>query len=85
LALRYHPYFYGTHQNEFIAIRSGITSPTPFGLLFPSVNNYPSLRVSLEAYDPDYTSRKFTNATATLQTIIPPLTIPTPLQVKDSN
>lgn len=85
--LRYHPNYTGTNKGTFRVIRDRITSPLPFGLLFPTstapIDNG-ALRVSLEAYDPNYTGRKFLNGTATLQTIIPPRTIPTPVTATDS-
>ena len=77
--LRYHPNFTGSNKPALRVIRDRITSPRPFSLLFPTststVDNL-SLRVSLETYDPDYTSKNFLNGTATLQTIIPPLATP---------
>ena len=67
-------------------VRDKVTSTQPFGLLYPTaagqVENG-ALRVSLEAYDPNYTGRKFSNGTATLQAIIPPLNVPTPVSATD--
>lgn len=85
--LRYHSNYTGTSKTGFRVVRDKLTSPLPFALLFPSsagqVENL-ALRVSLEAYDPNYTGRRFQNGTATLQTIIPPLTNPTPVSSTDS-
>lgn len=85
--LRFHNNYTGTSKSSFRVVRDKITSPLPFGLLFPSsagqVENL-ALRISLEAYDPNYTGRRFQNGTATLQTIIPPLTNPTPVSSTDS-
>lgn len=85
--LRFHKNYTGTNKAVFRVVRDKITSPQPFGLLFPSssglVENL-ALRVSLESYDPNYTGRKFLNGTATLQTIIPPLNNPTPVSATDS-
>ncbi len=85
--LRLHQNFTGTNKSTFKVVRDRITSPLPFGLLYPTSTAQPenlALRVSLEAYDPNYTGRKFLNGTATLQTIIPPLAIPTPVSATDS-
>lgn len=85
--LRFHKNFTGINKALFTPIRDRITSPLPFALLYPSssgqVENL-ALRVSLEAYDPNYTGRRFLNGTATLQTIIPPLNNPTPVTATDS-
>ena len=85
--LRYHSNFTGSNKSTVRIIRNRITSPQPFALLFPTsaspVDNL-SLRISLETYDPDYTSKNLLNGTATLQTIIPPLVVPTPISVTDS-
>jgi hypothetical protein len=85
--LRYHANFTGTNKGTCVVIRDKITSPLPFALLFPTATSQvdnEALRVSLEAYDPNYTGRRFLNGTATLQTIIPPLTVPTPVSSTDS-
>ena len=85
-ALRYHKNFTSTSKTTFVQVRDKITSTQPFGLLYPTaagqVENG-ALRVSLEAYDPNYTGRKFANGTATLQAIIPPLNVPTPISATD--
>ena len=85
--LRYHPNYTGTNRATTVTVRDRITSPQPFALLFTSsssqIDNL-SLRISLESYDPNYTNRAFQNGTATLQTIIPPLAIPTPVSATDS-
>lgn len=85
--LRFHKNFTGTNKAAFRVVRDKITSPQPFGLLFAAGSGQAenlALRVSLESYDSNYTGRKFHNGTATLQTIIPPLAIPTPVSATDS-
>lgn len=86
-ALRRHANFTGTNRGQTTVVRDRITSPKPFALLYPtstsSVENL-ALRVSLEAYDPSYANRRFTNGTVTLQTIIPPLNLPTPVSATDT-
>ena len=85
--LRYHANYTGANRPTCKTIRNRITSPKPFALLFPTssspIDNL-SLRISLETYDPDYSSKNFVNGTATLQTIIPPLAMPTPVSSTDS-
>ena len=83
--LRYHKNFTSTNKTTFVQVRDKVTSTLPFGLLSPIAGEppIPVLRISLEAYDPNYTGQKFSNGTATLQAVIPPLTIPTPISVTD--
>ena len=83
--LRYHKNFTGTNKTTFVQVRDKVTSTQPFGLLSPIAGEppIPALRISLEAYDPNYTGRKFSNGTATLQAVIPPLTIPPAISVAD--
>ena len=83
--LRYHKNFTSTNKTTFVQVRDKVTSTQPFGLLAPIAGEppIPALRISLEAYDPNYTGRKFSNGTATLQAVIPPLTIPTPVSITD--
>lgn len=85
--LRFHPNFTGSNRGTTLEVRDRITSPQPFALLYAAgssqVDNL-ALRISLEAYDPNYTNRRFQNGTATLQTIIPPLSVPTPVSATDS-
>ena len=85
--LRFHANFTGANKPVCKVIRNRITSPQPFALLFPSstsaIENL-ALRVSLETYDPDYTSKNLQNGTATLQTIIPSLVVPTPVAATDA-
>ncbi len=80
--LRFHPYLTDppypatvVSSDVPVAIRSYVTSPKPFGLLFPTststVTDGTSLRVSLEAYDTNYSARLFMNGTTTLQAVIP--------------
>ena len=85
-ALRYHKNFNSTNKTSWVQVRDRITSTQPFGLLYPtaaSLVETAALRVSLETYDPNYTGRKFSNGTATLQAVIPPLNIPTPISSTD--
>lgn len=81
--LRFHPDFNGSNKNSFRVIRSGITSPKPFALLFPtassSVTEALNLRVSMEITDLGYSSRKFGNGTTTLFSVIPARNQPTVL------
>ena len=85
--LRFYPNFTGSSKSLCKTIRNRITSPQPFALLFAAsaspIDNL-SLRVSLETYDPDYSSKNLVSGTATLQTIIPPLAVPTPVSATDS-
>jgi len=58
-----------------VLVRNNVTSPKPFGLLFPaasgSLTDSTNLRVSLESYDTQYGARFFVNGTTTLQAVIP--------------
>lgn len=84
--LRYHNNFTSSNKANFVVVRDRITSTKPFGLLYPTSTSQmetTALRISLEAYDPSYTGRKFSNGTATLQAVIPPLTNPTPIGSTD--
>lgn len=85
-ALRYHQNFTSTNKTNCVQVRDRVTSTQPFALLYPSATGQvetAALRVSLETYDPNYTGRKFANGTATLQAVIPPLNIPTPISSTD--
>jgi|GEM_PF-1783777 len=85
--LRFHPNFTGSNRATTQDIRDRITSPQPFALLFAtsaSQIDQLALRISLEAYDRNYANRAFQNGTTTLQTIIPPLAVPTPVSATDS-
>lgn len=86
-SLRFHPNFTGSNRATTQEVRGRITSPQPFALLFPTsssqIDNL-ALRISLEAYDPNYTNRRFQNGTVTLQTIIPPRAVPPPVSATDS-
>ena len=84
--LRYHKNFTSTNKTSFVQVRDKVTSTQPFGLLYPTATaqvETAALRISLEAYDPNYTGRRFSNGTATLQAVIPPLNIPTPISKTD--
>lgn len=80
--LRFHPHLTNGPYPATIAttdvptvVRRNVTSPKPFGLLFPaatgSLSDASNLRVSLESYDTQYSSRLFQNGTTTLQSVIP--------------
>jgi len=80
--LRYHPYLTDppypatpASNDVPVVVRDNVTSPKPFGLLFPTststVTDATYLRISLESYDTKYSARLFQNATTTLQSIIP--------------
>lgn len=81
--LRYHDNFNGTSKGSYSVVRTGITSPSPFSLLFPtdkySTSDNLSLRVSMEFTDLDYSARKFASGTTTLHTVYSPRTQPTPV------
>lgn len=80
--LRFHPHLTGPPYPATVAaddvptvIARNVTSPKPFGLLFPaasgSLSDATNLRVSLESYDTQYSARLFLNGTTTLQAVIP--------------
>lgn len=80
--LRFHPHLTDPPYPATVAvddvpvvIRGNVTSPKPFGLLFPaasgSMTDSTNLRVSLEAYDMHYSARLFVNGTTTVQAVIP--------------
>lgn len=78
--LRYHPNYLPRVPSDTILIRNNITSPSPFALLFSGTSaDILNLRVSLEAYDMDYSNRLYNNGTTTLQDIIPSRTQPATL------
>ena len=81
--LRFHEEFQGSTQGNFRVVRSGVTSPQPFSLLFPSPSSLSTdglnLRVSMEITDLGYSARRFGNGTTTLYSIYPPRTQPTAL------
>jgi len=80
--LRFHPHLTNppypataaTNDVPVVVCRN-VTSPKPFGLLFPSasgsLSDATNLRVSLESYDTQYSSRLFANGTTTVQAVIP--------------
>lgn len=75
------------YNGTVTVVRNNVTSPRPFALLFPAGTGKSTdglkLRVSLEAYDTQYSARLFGNATTTLQTTIPPRNQPTFLSKND--
>lgn len=84
--LRYHPNFNNTSRNVYRVIRTGITTPTPFSILFPNSStktSYMNLRVSMELTDLEYSARNFGAGTTTLHTIYTPRNQPTPLSSLD--
>jgi prepilin-type N-terminal cleavage/methylation domain-containing protein len=84
--LRYHPNFTGSNKTSFVIVRDQVTSTQPFALLYPTSTSSidtTALRISLEAYDSNYTGRRYSNGTATLQAVIPPLITPTPISSTD--
>lgn len=84
--LRYHPNppdppYPAAATDTPVVVRNNVTSPKPFALLFSgtsagTLTDGMNLRVSLEAYDLNYSSRLFSNGTTTLQAVIPPRTQP---------
>ncbi len=73
--LRYHANFSPASQANYIVVQDSITSAKPFAVLFDSTSSTQAdgleLRVSLELYDSQYTSRQFLNGTTTIQSVIP--------------
>jgi prepilin-type N-terminal cleavage/methylation domain-containing protein len=71
--LRYHPNFSNSPASCNVACNN-ITSPKPFAVLYAtssaSASPRTDLRISFEAYDLDYSSFKFPNGAATLQSTI---------------
>jgi type II secretory pathway pseudopilin PulG len=81
--LRFHPTYPPVAASDTSFVRHNITSPKPFALLFPTSSSTQTdnlnLRISLEAYDTNYSASLFQNGTTTLQAIIPSRTQPTTL------
>jgi hypothetical protein len=79
--LRYHANYTGTSKGDCTVVRDKITSPQPFAVLFPTsastTTDGLNLRLSLEYYDTNYSARKYTAGTVTLQAIVPPRVRPT--------
>lgn len=82
-SLRFHSTFPPVAASDTVVVRTNVTSPKPFALLFPTstsaLTDSLNLRVSLEAYDLSYGTRLFQNATTTLQSVVPSRTRPTTL------
>lgn len=88
--LRYHPNlpdppYPAAATDTPVVVRNNVTSPNPFAMLFSGTSvgtqvDTMNLRLSLEAYDLNYSNRLFSNGTTTLQAIIPPRTQPKTLQ-----
>jgi prepilin-type N-terminal cleavage/methylation domain-containing protein len=74
--LRYHSEYNGTSKSKYTVVRDKVTSPKPFSLLYPTSSSTTTdglnLRLSLEYYDTNYSARKFTAGTITLQATVPP-------------
>jgi hypothetical protein len=74
--LRYHAEYNGTKKSNYTVVRDKITSPKPFALLYSTSTSTTTdglnLRLSLEYYDTNYSARKFTAGTITLQATVPP-------------
>jgi len=87
--LRYHANFTSTSRSSYVLVRDKITSPKPFSVLFATATSPSStglnLRISLEFYDTNYSSKKYTSGTATLQAIIPPRVQPTDVSSTNSS
>lgn len=85
--LRYHENFQGSQAGIYKVVRSNVTSPKPFGLLYPTSTSLTSdalnLRVSLESADADYSQRAMLGSTVTLQTVIPARTQPPEITKND--
>ena len=79
--LRYHDNFTGANRSNYRVVRTGVTSPKPFSLLFPTPSALSTdalqLRVSMEFTDLGYSARKFGNGTTTLYSVFPPRNQPT--------
>jgi len=58
-----------------VLVRTNVSSPKPFGLLFPTststLTDSSNLRVSLEAYDLQFGAQVYQNGTTTLQAVVP--------------
>jgi type II secretory pathway pseudopilin PulG len=79
--LRFHGNFTASARNTFDVVRSGVMSPRPFSLLFPTSSSISSdalnLRVSMEIADLGYSARRYQTGVTTLYTVFPPRNQPT--------
>jgi type II secretory pathway pseudopilin PulG len=86
--LRFYPSYEAdkTSSTAYTVVRSDMTSPKPFGLLFDSSGSTDrlKLRVSMEFSDSKYSKRAFGDSTATLVEIVPPLSIPVSIDEKNT-
>lgn len=85
--LRYHRNYTGSLRNKYDIVRSNVTSPKPFSLLYEAGSTSTDglgLRVSLEFNDTAYGARQFRNSPVTLQAVIPPRTQPTPVSTTNA-
>ncbi len=78
--LRFYPNFEGANRSTYRLVRSDITSPKPFGLLFDTssslISDQLKLRISMECSDQRYSAHRLPDSTATLQAVIPPRNVP---------
>jgi prepilin-type N-terminal cleavage/methylation domain-containing protein len=79
--LRYHANFTGTARDTYEVVRGGVTSPSPFSLIFTTATAISSdalnLRVSMELADLGYSARRYKTGVTTLYTVFPPRNQPT--------
>ena len=72
--LRYIERYSGAASDSYNVLCPNVTSPKPFSVLYDTSTSSSSarldLRLSLEAYDLNYSNSKFPNGAATLQTVI---------------
>ena len=85
--LRYHANFQGAAAGSYVVVRSKVTSPKPFALLYSTSASLTSdalnIRVSIETSDTDYSARSLKGSTITLQTVIPARTQPPEVSMID--
>jgi len=81
--LRLYQQLTGSTLANPVVIARDVTSARPFGLLYPTSASPSSdglqLRVSLESHDQALAGRRFLAGTTTLQLVVPPRVIPTPV------
>lgn len=85
--LRYHRHFTGTNRANAVVVARGVTSPTPFSLLFESgssaLTDALEVHVSLELADLERSARRYQSTTTTLQSFFSPRHQPTPITAND--
>ncbi len=80
--IRFHPNYPQVSGTNTVIVRYNVTSASPFALLATAAataSDNLNLRLSLEAYDVQYTGQNFLNGTTTLESIIPSRTQPPPI------